>query len=272
MPFLSPTDRRKKLLETPLMFSRLIVAGFPIDKLLSAKALIVGAGGLGVIVSEILARTGLGELHIVDRDVVKEENFNRLGYNRADIGKPKAMILAERLLRLRNNPSIPKKYHISVYHYHNDIIGWEKLEDIISSIDIIFSCTDNELARREINFLAMKYKKPMIDGATSIDGLRGTIITVIPCRTPCFECYYGSQTSIKVNHFERIGQCDASIATTMSIVAALQADQGLKVLLNYGKIHSMVKVDLRESVSIVTIDNVKPRDNCPIHRRFCDEF
>jgi len=269
MPLLPPNERRKILLRTPEMFSRLIVAGIPVEDMLNKKALIVGAGGLGVIVADILARSGIGALYIVDRDIVTEANFNRLGFSRDDIRKPKAEALAQKIEKLRNSETVPKKYRIHVEAFHEDIIGWPKLEKIISKVDIVFSCLDNEEARRELNFLIMKLKKPMVDGATSIDGLSGTVISIVPCKTPCYECYYGSETSVKVNHVERIGYCDASIATTMAIVASIQADQGLKILLNYGKVLPMIRVNLRDNVSVLGIENVKPRKNCPIHRRFC---
>lgn len=269
MPLLSAEERRRLLPRTPEMFSRLIIAGIPVNKLLKKKALVVGAGGLGVVVSEILARTGIGALYIVDRDTVSEGNFNRLGFTRTDIGRPKSITLAKKLIRLRNRKNIPKKYHLKAEAFHKDIVGWKELEDIIKEVDIVLSCVDNEIARKELNYLIMKHGKPMIDGGTSIDGLSGTIMTIIPCKTPCYECYHGSSTNVKINTVERIGMCDASLATTMSIVAAIQADQCLKILLNYGKIVPLIQVDMREKVVVNSIENVKPRKGCKIHRRFC---
>jgi len=269
MPLLNAHQRRKLLPSTPEMFSRLIVAGIPVDELLKKSALVVGAGGLGVIVSEILARSGIGTLYIVDRDLVSEGNFNRLGFDRDDIGKPKADTLARKLLKLRNSRKIPKKYHLRIRSFHVDIIGWDELEDVIRKVDIIFSCVDNEAARRELNYLAMKNKKPLIDGGTSIDGLSGTVITVLPCKTPCYECYHSKDTSVKINNIERIGMCDASLATTMAIVAAIQADQGMKIILNYGKIIPLIRIDVREEVVVKSMRDVKPRRDCRVHKRFC---
>lgn len=271
MPILNTNERRKLLLSTPEMFSRLIVAGIPVNELLKKSALIVGAGGLGVIVSEILVRSGIGTLYVVDRDLVTEGNFNRLGFQRSDINRPKAYALAEKLLRLRNSENIPSKFHLKIKAFHVDIIGWDELENLVKKVDIIFSCVDNEAARRELNYLAMKNKKPLVDGGTSIDGLSGTVITILPCKTPCYECYYGKNTSVKIdNNVERIGMCDASLATTMAIVAAIQADQGMKILLNYGKVIPLIKIDTREDVVVKSVSNVRPRKNCQIHKRFCE--
>ncbi|MHA1590120.1 MAG: HesA/MoeB/ThiF family protein [Candidatus Njordarchaeales archaeon] len=271
MPLIKNKEEKKRLLrELPLMFSRLIIAGIPVNRFLKKKALVIGAGGLGVIVAETLARTGIGGLYIVDRDVVREENFNRLGFSREDIGKPKAVALAEKIKALRNADTIDKKYHINVMAFHADIIGWSKLESLIKDVDIVFTCVDNAIARSEVNYFIMKHKKPMIDGATSYSGFNGTVMTIIPCKTPCYECYYGSRSLIKVNNIERIGYCDASLATTMSIIASLQVDQGLKILLGYGKIYPMIKVYLDSGVEIVTQENLKPRKDCVVHRRFCN--
>ncbi|MHA1615928.1 MAG: HesA/MoeB/ThiF family protein [Candidatus Njordarchaeales archaeon] len=266
-------DRKKKkelLKKLPLMFSRLVVAGIPVDKLVEKSALIIGAGGLGVIVAEILARTGIGKLYIVDRDVVREENFNRLGFSSEDVGRPKAIVLGEKLRRLRNYGDIDERYRLEIETYHADIVGWDKLEELISKVDIVFTCVDNVIARNEVNYLIMKHKKPLVDGATSVSGFSGTVITVIPCETPCYECYYGSETSIQIDRVERIGQCDASLATTMSIVAALQTDQGLKILLGYGKIYPLIKISLLDEIKISTVENLKPREDCSVHRRFCN--
>jgi len=253
----------------PKMFSRIIVSGIDIDKLMDKTALIVGAGGLGVLVSEMLARTGIGKIIIVDRDVVGEENFNRLGFNREDIGKPKAFALKEKIERLRNSKNIPSDFHIKVEAYREDIIAWPKLEELIKESDIVFTCLDNKDARLEVNYFSMMYKKPLVDGATGISGLSGTIITVIPCKSPCYECHYGPDTSIKVDTIERAGACDASLANVMAIVASLQVDQGIKILLNFGEVYDLLKIHLDKGVEITKLKGLKPRPDCMVHKEFC---
>ncbi|NVM03440.1 MAG: ThiF family adenylyltransferase, partial [Candidatus Helarchaeota archaeon] len=180
-----PIEERTNLaLNSPKMFSRIIFMGYDINKLLTQTTLICGAGGLGVIVAQILARTGIGKIIVVDKDIVEEENFNRLVYDRNDINKPKAVVLAEKLKQIRNAKNIDKKFHLQTEAYDNNVIAWQELEDLIDRSNLIFTCFDNEEARIEVNAYAVQQRKPIIDGGTSENALRGIIISVIPGRTP----------------------------------------------------------------------------------------
>jgi len=262
-----PIEERTNLaLNSPKMFSRIIFMGYDINKLLSQTALVCGAGGLGVIVAQILARTGIGKIIIIDKDLVEEENFNRLVYDRDDINKPKALALAEKLKSIRNGKNIDKKFHLQTEAYENNVIAWPQLEDLISRSNIIFTCFDNEEARIEVNAYAVQQGKPIIDGGTSENALRGIIISVIPGKTPCLECYYSPDTLVYIGsedeqEFIPKLPCGASLATTMNIVASLQADQGFKYLLNYGQIIPKIRITIEEEVVIQNIFQ-KRRPGC----------
>lgn len=259
-------DRINLALKTPKMFSRVVFMGYDIEKLKTQTVLIFGAGGLGVIVAEILARTGIGKIIIVDKDIVEEENFNRLIYNRDDINKPKAIVLAEKLKQIRNAENMDKRYYLKTEAYENDVIAWPKLEDLIKKCTAIFTCFDNEEARIEVNSYAVENNKPIFDGGTSDNALRGIVISVIPGKTPCLECYYSPDTLIYIE--QENGQeitprlpCGASLATTMNIIASLQVDQGFKYILNYGQIVPKIHISLEEEVIIQNL-NQKRRPNC----------
>ena len=262
-----PIEERTNLaLQSPKMFSRIIFMGYDIKKLLAQTAFICGAGGLGVIVAEILARTGIGKIIIVDKDRVEEENFNRLVYSRDDINQPKALVLAEKLKQIRNAENIDKKYHLQTEAYENDVIAWSELEDLIGNSTLIFTCFDNEEARIEVNAYGVLLNKPIFDGGTSENALRGIIISVIPGKTPCLECYYSPDTLVDLG-LESEGElaprlpCGASLATTMNIVASIQVDQGFKYILNYGNIIPKIRISLEEDVIIQNIFQ-KRRPNC----------
>jgi molybdopterin/thiamine biosynthesis adenylyltransferase len=267
-----PLDARNQLaVESPAMFSRIIFAGLDVRKLLSKTALIGGAGGLGVIVGEILARTGIGKLIIVDRDVVEEENFNRLVYTREDINKPKAECFAKKLESIRNAPTIASKFYLKTEAYQEDVVAWMDLEKLIERSDIVFTCFDNEAARIELNAYATALHKPLIDGGTSENALRGTVITVLPGVTPCLECYWSNQTLISIEEPEEDQNlktsllkvpCGASLATTMNIIGSIQTEQAFKILLEYGKIIPMIRISLEDDFS-VTGSHPKRRAGCP---------
>lgn len=259
-------ERTNQALNSPKMFSRIIFMGYDIQTLLSKTALICGAGGLGVIVGEILARTGIGKIIIIDKDTVEEENFNRLIYNRNDINKSKAITLANKLKIIRNAKNIDKSFHLQTEAYENDVIAWPKLEELINQSDLIFTCFDNEEARIEVNAYAVQLNKPVFDGGTSENALRGVVISVIPGKTPCLECYYSPDTLIYIESEDNGVSmprlpCGASLATTMNIVASLQVDQGFKYILNYGQIIPKIRISLEDEVVIQNFFQ-KKRPNC----------
>ncbi|MBD3230723.1 MAG: hypothetical protein GF329_21270 [Candidatus Lokiarchaeota archaeon] len=261
-----PIEERNELaLNIPKIFSRVIFAGYDIRKFLDTTVFIAGAGGLGRIVADILNRTGFGKFIIVDKDIIAEENLNRMNHNEKDLGKVKSKTLAEFLERTRNLPNISKKFHVKTKWYQADVIAWEKLEDVIKESDIIFTCFDNEAARIEVNLYAVLHKKFLIDGGTSENALRGIINNVIPGKTPCLECYYSPNTLIDIETEEPEMNmpkipCGASIATTMNITGSLQADQGIKLIMNE-KIPSQIRFSLEENISLQTF-NLKSREDC----------
>jgi len=248
--------------ELPLIFSRVIRAG--IDPYLMQKktAAVFGLGGLGILVSEMLVRTGIGKLIIVDRDVVGEENLNRLGYSSEDLNKPKVKVASIKLKTLATARG--SSFPLEIESYTVDIIGWEKLPEIVQKSDVIFTCLDNLAARLEVNYWAIKKGVPLIDGGTSLNGLRGRVITVIPYKTPCIGCYYDPTTLKDIDLEENIAACGASLPTVMSIVAALQAHIGISIL--HGKNREIVPrifINLEHGINFVLDVNVKRRRNCP---------
>jgi len=247
----------------PPMFSRVIFSGYRVDVLLGKTALVCGVGGLGSVVAEILARTGIGKIIIIDKDVVGEENFNRLGFTNKDVGKPKAGVIGRRLLAIRNSPDTPEEFRLEVEAYHADVLEMPNLWKLVARSDVVFTCFDNLEARLEVNKYAVKLGKPIFDGGTSLNGLRGTVRTVIPGRTPCLRCYNPPDTFISPSGpVKGPGRCDASLATTMTIVACLQADQAFKYLLSYGRLAPLIRISLEEGVSVVPYYNVARRPDC----------
>ncbi|MHA1229625.1 MAG: HesA/MoeB/ThiF family protein [Candidatus Helarchaeota archaeon] len=263
---LIPVEEREELaLNMPKMFSRVIFAGYDVRKFLDTTVFIGGAGGLGRIVADILNRCGFGKFIIVDKDIVSEENLNRMNHHEEDLGKSKSETLAKFLERTRNLPEIDKKFHVKTEWYLADIIAWDKLEELIRKSNLIFTCFDNEAARIEVNLYAVLSRKPLIDGGTSENALRGIVNNVLPGKTPCLECYYSYDTLIDLEPDESQIQipkipCGASLATTMNITGSLQADQGIKLVLNE-PIPSQIRFSLEKDVSLQYF-NLTPRKNC----------
>jgi len=127
------------------------------QKLLDAKVLVVGAGGLGVPVLQYLVSMGVGKIGIVDEDVVSLSNLQRqVLYRTDDIGKPKVDVAISSLQNL--NPDVTLK------PYHG-FLTTENSEEIITSYDLVVDCTDNIEVRYIIDDACQKLDKPFVYGA-----------------------------------------------------------------------------------------------------------
>ncbi len=131
------------------------------EALSGLRVLIVGAGGTGSPLAIMLARAGLRQPLIIDPDVVEETNLHRLhGSIAGDIGCPKADVLAN---------------HINSLGLGTDVIGIQgnildpAHRDLMSSVDLIFCCTDDHAGRLLLNRFAYFYEIPVIDIGLAIE-------------------------------------------------------------------------------------------------------
>lgn len=129
------------------------------QQLSKASVLVIGAGGLGLMVSSYLVAMGIGNVGICDFDFIEESNLHRQFYfTPAEIGKSKATILAEKL-RLQN-PSIMIKDFV-------EKIDKKTILSIAGDYSIICDCTDQGNSRIIINDYCQKNKKSLVHGAVS---------------------------------------------------------------------------------------------------------
>jgi len=129
------------------------------QKLLQAKVLVVGAGGLGCACLQYLAAAGLGSIGIIDNDKVALHNLHRqVLYTVNDIGLPKAEQAARSLRQL--NPDIDIRAFNERLTVHNAI-------GLFREYDIIIDGTDNFSSRYMINDACVLTGKPLIYGAVS---------------------------------------------------------------------------------------------------------
>lgn len=103
------------------------------EKIVNAKVAIAGIGGMGSNVAVILARLGIGHLHIVDFDVVELSNINRQVYTMHDIGNPKTISLLNILKKI--NPFIK-------ITFDNTIVDEKNIVDIFKDYKYICECFD----------------------------------------------------------------------------------------------------------------------------------
>ena len=226
------------------------IGTFGQKKILNSKVLIVGAGGLGCPVADLLARSGVGEIGIIDYDKVSLSNIHRQTlYTAKDINKYKVNVAKKRL------NLINKDIKINTY---NKKASEKNLNHVIKKYNIIVDGSDNFKTKFLINKFSLKLKKILIVGA--ISKFDGHIFTFDfnSKKSPCLKCFYQSEPSDDILNCETEG----ILGSTANIVGALQVNEILKKILNIGK-------DLKSNILILDFLNLnfrkvlfKKRKNC----------
>ena len=150
------------------------------QKLLKGRVLLVGAGGLGCPTALYLAAAGVGQIGLVDADVVDKSNLQRqVLFGESDVGRPKVEAARDRLLDL--NPGIDVRTHYELLTSHN-------IYDVMAEYDIIVNGCDNFPTRYLVNDAAVLTGKPVVDG--SIFRFEGQATVYVPGEGPCYRCLY----------------------------------------------------------------------------------
>jgi len=216
------------------------VGTFGQKKIINSKVLIIGAGGLGCPVADLLARSGVGEIGIMDYDKVSLSNIHRQTlYTAKDVNKFKVDVVKKRL-------NLINKY-IKINTY-NRKASEKNLINIINKYDIIVDGSDNFKTKFLLNKYSLKFKKILIVGA--ISKFDGHIFTFDfnSKKSPCLKCFYQSEPS------DEILNCEAEgiLGSTANIVGSLQVNEVLKKILNIGK-------DLKSNILILDLLNLNFR-------------
>jgi len=192
-------------------------------KILSARVLIVGAGGLGCPVAEFLSRAGVGYVGIIDNDKVSLSNLHRqIFYSTSDIGKFKVQVAKDKIKKINPNTTI------KIYKIRLNNINFKK---IINNYDYIVDGSDNFATKFLLNDLCLKFKKILVTGA--ISKFDGHIFTFDfkNKKIPCLRCFFQeSKISDDILNCESEGV----LGTVAGIIGTIQANEILKKILNIG--------------------------------------
>lgn len=130
------------------------------ERLAEAKVLVVGAGGLGCPVLQYLTAAGVGQIGVVDGDVVSLSNLHRqVLYDVHDVGKEKATVAVAKLQLM--NPDVQLEKSVIRINPSNAL-------DWVSGYDIVVDCTDNFPTRYLLNDACVLAEKPLVFGAVSM--------------------------------------------------------------------------------------------------------
>ena len=188
-------------------------------KILNSKVLIIGAGGLGCPIADLLTRSGVGLIGVVDYDKVSLSNIHRQTlYTTKDVGKYKVKVLKKKL------NLINKEVKINIY---NQKAEEKNLIKIIDKFDIIVDGSDNFRTKFLLNKFSKKFKKKLIVGAISkFDGHIFKFDFSLK-NSPCLKCFYQTEPSDEILNCESEG----ILGSTANIIGALQANEVLKTVL-----------------------------------------
>ncbi|HTW95799.1 MAG TPA: ThiF family adenylyltransferase [Tepidisphaeraceae bacterium] len=200
----------------------------------TSRALLIGAGALGSVMAEQLARAGLGFLRLVDRDIVEWTNLQRqVLFAESDAQKAiaKAEAAARRLGEINSS--------VEVEPIAADV--WAgNIEELAAGCDLILDGTDNVQTRYLINDASVKTGIPWIHGACV--AAEGRMMAIIPGKTACLRCVYPTPPAAA-----ELPTCDTAgvLAPAAAIVASLQVVAAIKILTGqYGALrHELIAID-----------------------------
>jgi molybdopterin/thiamine biosynthesis adenylyltransferase/rhodanese-related sulfurtransferase len=191
-------------------------------KLLKAKVLCLGAGGLGSPASYYLAAAGVGTLGMIDDDVVDASNLQRQILHATDrIGMPKVESAAKTLSGL--NPDVK-------INQYKTRLNSENVMDILSQYDVIVDGVDNFPTRYLLNDASLKLGKPVVHA--SIYRFEGQMTAFIPGQGPCYRCLYPAPPPP-----DMAPSCQEAgvLGVLPGVVGVLQATEAVKIILGIGK-------------------------------------
>ena len=209
-------------------------------KIINSKVLIVGAGGLGCPNADLLARSGIGLIGVIDFDKINLSNIHRQTlYTTRDVGKFKVNVLKKKL------NLINKEVNVKIYNKKADD---RNLKNIINEYDVIIDGSDNFKTKFLLNKFSLKFKKKLIVGA--ISKFDGHIFTFDFNKksTPCLKCFYQTEPSDEFLNCESEG----ILGSTANIIGSIQVNEILKTILGIGK-------NLKSNIFILDFLNLKFR-------------
>ena len=231
-------------------------------KLINAKVLIIGAGGLGSPAALYLAAAGIGTIGIADADDVDLSNLQRqVIHATADVGKAKALSAKETMQAI--NPEVS----VNIHRFY---VVADNVMELIADYDFIIDGTDNFPAKFLINDACVLSKKAF--SHAGIIRFKGQLMTYVPGAGPCYRCIFREPPPP-----DAVPTCRQAgvIGAIGGIVGSLQAMEAVKYIIGKGDLlagslltYDALKMDFRK----IKLPNVKNcavcGDNPTIHKPF----
>jgi adenylyltransferase/sulfurtransferase len=190
------------------------------QRLLEARVLIVGAGGLGSPAALYLAAAGVGTLGIIDNDRIDISNLQRqVLFDTASVGRLKAEQAQTRLSAL--NPDITVTAHPVELRATN-------AREILAGYDIVLDGSDRLSTRYLVNDACVIYRKSLVSAA--IHRFEGQALTYVPGQGPCYRCLFSDSAEGAVPNCAEAGV----LGVLPGVMGSIQATEAIKLITGVG--------------------------------------
>jgi len=192
------------------------------ERLLAARALVIGAGGLGSSALLYLAASGLGHLTVDDVDHVELTNLQRqIVHREASLGQPKATSAAATLAAI--NPGVRVVALV-------ERAGPERLVALVREADVVLDCSDNFATRHALNRACVAARKPLVSGAgIRFDG-QVAVFDLRRAESPCYHCLFPEAEGDE----ERCATMGV-FAPLVGVIGTMQAMEAIKLVAGVGE-------------------------------------
>jgi molybdopterin/thiamine biosynthesis adenylyltransferase len=191
-------------------------------RLLDSHALVIGAGGLGSPVALYLGTAGVGQVTIVDDDVVDLTNLQRqIAHDQSRIGLPKAESARRSMLAI--NPGL----RVEAVARRADAA---LLDVLVRRVDVVLDCSDNFATRQAVNAACVAHARPLVSGAAiGFDG-QISVYDTRNIEAPCYACVFAPDAAVEETRCATMGV----FAPLVGIIGTMQAAEALKLLAGVG--------------------------------------
>ena len=193
------------------------------NRIISAQALIIGAGGLGSPAALYLASAGVGRITLADDDTVDLTNLQRqIIHTQERIGQAKA--LSGKIALAQVNPEV-------IVEPLTQRLAGEQLESLVSEADVVLDCCDNFATRHAVNAACVKHKTPLVSGAAIRFSGQLSVFDTRRKSAPCYNCLFPEADESEETRCAIMGV----FAPLTGIIGAMQAAEALKVISETGE-------------------------------------
>ena len=207
--------------------------------LLKSQVSIVGLGGLGGTVSEILARMGIGTLNLIDGDRFEASNLNRQFLSTYEMmGKYKTEAAVKRIKEINASIAVRR---------HDEYLDDKNSDALIRRSDVVVDCLDNITTRFILENASKKAGSPLVSAAVA--GLSGHITTIFP-EDQGLKLIYGRPDDLKSKGAEASLGC---LLSAVSVLAAFETAEVVKIILGRGPLlrNKLLIIDLLDNITEV---------------------